>query len=75
MTHSEREAAMLEPLKLSDDQSFMLRHLLAEAEAIQEMATRISGDNEEDFDMLQNANRVTFRLLIEARELVSATKA
>ena len=65
-----REAAMLEPIRIADDNAFALRQLLAEAEAIQEMATRISGDNEEDFDMLQNANRVTFRLLMEARKLV-----
>ncbi|HEX4852760.1 MAG TPA: hypothetical protein VFV21_01155 [Arenimonas sp.] len=74
MNLSARDAAMLEPLSISDDQAFMLRQLLAEAEAIQEMATRISGDNEEDFDMLQNANRVTFRLLMEARELVGSKK-
>ncbi|KFN51987.1 hypothetical protein N790_13225 [Arenimonas malthae CC-JY-1] len=65
---------MLEPLSITDDQAFTLRQLLAEAEAIQEMATRISGDNAEDFDMLQNANRVTFRLLMEARELVGPKK-
>lgn len=70
-----REDAMLKPIHIEPDQAFALRQLLAEAEAIQEMATRISGDNVEDFDMLQNANRVTFRLLMEARELVNADKA
>lgn len=69
-----KEDAMLEPIHIEPDQAFALRQLLAEAEAIQEMATRISGDNEEDFDMLQNANRVTFRLLMDARKLVGSSE-
>ena len=60
------------PISLGEDQSLTLRDLLAQAEAIQEMSTRIAGDNAEDFDMLQSANRATFRLLQEARELVRA---
>lgn len=68
------EDAMLKPIQIGPDQAFALRQLLAEAEAIQEMATRISGDNEEDFDMLQNANRVTFRLLMDARKLVGSSE-
>lgn len=69
-----KEDAMLKPIQIEPDQAFALRQLLAEAEAIQEMATRISGDNEEDFDMLQNANRVTFRLLMDARKLVGSSE-
>ena len=65
-----KDADQLTPIQIAPDRAYELRQLLAEAESIQEMATRISGDNEEDFDMLQNASRVTFRLLMEARQLV-----
>ena len=46
------------------------RRLLLEAAAIQEMASRVSGDNEEDFDMLQRAASASLRLLEEAGELL-----
>jgi len=46
------------------------RKLLQEGAAIQEMASRVSGDNEEDFDMLQRAASVSLRLLEEAGEHV-----
>ena len=67
-----KEEAQLREISLGPDQSFELRQLLAEAEAIQELATRVTdgGANVEDFDMLRNANRVTFRLLVQARDLV-----
>lgn len=67
---SENEQLQARRISLDEDDSYRLRQLLAESEAIQEMATRVRGDNEEDFDMLQNANRVTFRLLDEARKLL-----
>lgn len=39
---------------------------IREAIAIQEMITRTSDDNEEDFEMVRQACCVTFRLLEEA---------
>ncbi|WP_394694892.1 hypothetical protein [Pseudoxanthomonas japonensis] len=41
-----------------------------QAIAIQEMASRVDGVNEEDFDMLQRSCAVTFRLLEEAKSLL-----
>ena len=56
--------------QLSADNLSDARKLLQEAAAIQEMASRVSGDNEEDFDMLQRAASVTLRLVEEAGELL-----
>lgn len=46
--------------------------LVREAIAVQEMGSRIGGDNEEDFDMLQRACSMTFRTLEEAAALLEA---
>ena len=72
----EKEEAKLKEIRLNADESYQLRELLAEAEAIQEMASRVKdfGCNAEDTDMAENASRVTFRLLMQARELVEAAK-
>lgn len=51
---------------LDADKLESVRTLLSEAVAIQELVTRVSGDNEEDFDMLQRACAVTYRLVEEA---------
>lgn len=56
---------------LSPDDIAQARTLLQEAAAIQEMASRVSGDNEEDFDMLQRAASVTLRLVEEASGLLA----
>lgn len=69
---SAKEQSQLTPINLDADKAYNLRQLLAESEAIQEMVTRVRGDNQEDFDMLQNASRVTFRLLMEAREMLES---
>jgi hypothetical protein len=69
------DALKLRPIALDEDQAFDLRQLLAEAEAIQELASRSSGENEEDFEMMKNASRVTFRLLSRARNLIESEKA
>ena len=57
-------------LEINEDRAFDLRERLAEAEAIQEMAARMKGDSSQDFEMLRNASRVTFRLISEAREIL-----
>jgi hypothetical protein len=44
------------------------RDRIREAIALQEMAIRMDDDNVEDFEMLQRACHVTFRLLEEANE-------
>ncbi len=51
---------------LDADNLDSVRSLLREAVAIQELVTRVSGENEEDFDMVQLACNVTFRLISEA---------
>lgn len=62
---------LLTKAALSPDDIAQARTLLQEAAAIQEMASRVSGDNEEDFDMLQRAASVTLRLVEEASGLLA----
>ena len=59
---------------VSIDDLASARALLSEAIAVQEMATRISGDNEEDFDMLQRACSMTFRTLEQAATLLEGAR-
>jgi hypothetical protein len=53
----------------------MAKSRIDEAIAIQEMISRVSEDNGEDFRMVQNACAVTFRLLEEAGSFLSAKTA
>lgn len=48
--------------------------MLAEVTALQEMATRITGENEEDFDMLQRASAVSMRMLEEATAMLQKAR-
>lgn len=57
---------MARTVTLDADKLESVRTLLSEAVAIQELMTRVSGDNEEDFEMLQRACGVTYRLVEEA---------
>ena len=48
--------------------------MIAEVTALQEMATRIQGDNEEDFDMLQRASAVSMRMLEEVTAMLQRAR-
>lgn len=76
MSPSLREelSAILKEATVSPDDLAKARTLLQEAAAIQEMASRVSGDNEEDFDMLQRAASVTLRVLEEASALLKGAR-
>lgn len=62
------ESVAMAPLTMDAFDSASL--LISEATALLEMTWRTSNDNEEDFDMIQSACRVTFRLLEEAQALL-----
>jgi len=47
------------------------RSLISEAAAINELASRVQGNNEEVFDMLQRASEVSLRLLEDAGKLLA----
>jgi len=61
---------MAATIALNADNVGRARTLIGEAVAIQELVTRVSGDNHEDFDMVQRACNVTFRLVEEAGSLL-----
>lgn len=48
--------------------------MIADVTALQEMATRIQGENEEDFDMLQRASAVSMRMLEDVTAMLQKAR-